>query len=519
MKNIRIMLPVIIIALTGLAVNCSCSGDKRPGDMPEMKMPYLALNIALQTQVVVNDREYLRELEKKSGMSRKQVRRLINYLLKNQTIDEIKKNAGDELSRSLEELRGLSGNEKLNFYVINVLAPYLTMTVNGFDVNNTAESEIQSQFAEIFNVPQDKVNPLLELVEGSASYHSGGIFRSSSLYKLNEYLKKSGFGLDYQLIGSYANIFKIEHVICGDKEWKPGEKISILLLRRIYPNFLGSKLGYAPAEHSDVFILRDLHHNLAKEYKNELRTKLPRTLFADQSHLNLWRSLGLKIDLESANWIRYELMHKDLSGSSLSQIEKNLITQTAIHEAKHRIDAIEMPDMRLNLDLEISAYLATAILGGYPFLELRSMIEWTEAYFRGTRHIRLRELLAELWTLADSTLKRDDAEEFLRAELRKIYENYRTIQGRAQLINLDEFEQRMLPVITSNAILLTNLAHPVRKNAAADKRCQTGERTNLHIVVASGSNRNDQNGGGQNEPYNNVEKTGEHPLEQKFYAL
>jgi len=37
---------------------------------------------------------------------------------------------------------------------------------------------------------------------------------------------------------------------------------------------------------------------------------------------------------------------------------------------------------KFNLDLEVSAYLTAAIFGEYPFLELRMLIEWADAYSR-----------------------------------------------------------------------------------------------------------------------------------------
>jgi len=52
-------------------------------------------------------------------------------------------------------------------------------------------------------------------------------------------------------------------------------------------------------------------------------------------------------------------------------------------------------------------------------------------------------LLAELWILADKSLKQN-SERFLRTELLKIYENYSTIQEEVNFIDLAEFEERMV---------------------------------------------------------------------------
>ena len=420
----------------------SCDKD---GEMPEMKMPYIALNMVFRTQIVItDDNDYLESLERQSGMSRSKIKKLFKYLLKNTTKNEVIENANNEISKSLKEFRSLPENRRLNFYTINILAPYLTMVVNDFAVNDAEEEEIQAIFAELFNVPQNITNPLAELKEDTYRYNHEGTSNLSYRYEFNNYLRSKGFYLEYDLRRVYANIFKIERAICTDEEWKHGEKISIFILKRIYPNIIKSHLGYAPAWHSDVVVIKDFFYNIAKEYEKELKEKMPLIPYRDYNYQKLWNSMNLNIDLERANRIRYELAYKDLNGFSLSQIEKNLILQTAIHEAKHRIDEIEMPSMRLNLDLEISARLTEAIFGVYPSLGLRTLIEWTEAYYHSTKYIKLRYLLAELWVLADESLKEDYTEKFLRAELLKIYENYSTIQEEVNLIDLAEFEERMV---------------------------------------------------------------------------
>ncbi|MDR0307463.1 MAG: hypothetical protein LBI42_11590 [Chitinispirillales bacterium] len=416
--------------------------------LPEMKMPYAALNMILRAEIrITNDIDYLEWLEKESGMSRNKIWKLFNYLAKNRTRDEVIENARSEINESLEEFRGLPDNKKTDFFVINLLAPHLTMAVNSFAADSVNEKEIQTVFAQLFNAPQDKKNPVAELTDATDRYSRGKTINVSYKYEMNHYLRSKGFYLDYDLRNSYANIFKIESVICEDKVWKRDEKISILILKRIYPNILSSKLGFAPASHSDVVVVKDIINYIAKEYKSERQMKMPHNPYINESYQEVWKAQNLGIDVVRANRIRYELAQKDLRGSSLSKIEDNLIIQTAIHEAKHRVDEIEMPEMRLNLDLEVSAYLTQAITGVYPFLGLRNTIEWTEAYFHGTKRRKLLYLLTELWTLADKSLKDDYSKELLRAELMKIYTNYKTIQGNANFIDLMEFEQRMVPVI------------------------------------------------------------------------
>jgi hypothetical protein len=442
------LLPITLALAAAIAVTALIINSRPQNAMPEMKMPYIAMNMALRTQVIItNDHDYLKWLEVESGMNRKKIKELFKYLSENTTTNEIRKNVRDEIHKSLGELEDLPSDKKLDFFVINILAPYLSMSVNDFAVNIADEKEIRSVFAELFDVPPNKANPLAELAEGAFRYHYGGISSAKYIYEVNYYLRNKGFYLDYNLRRSYSNIFKIDRVVCADEEWRDGEKISVFVLKRIYPNILSSKLGFAQAAHSSVVVVKDLIDYIAKEYKGERGKKTPRVAYLDTDYQILWKSLGLNIDHIRANRLRYELAYRDLQNSPLPEIEKNLTIQIAIHEAKHRVDEIEMPDMRLNLDLEISAYLAAAITGPYPFLGLRDIIEWTEGYYRGTKSAKLRTLLGELWTLADKSLNQNYTEERLRSELRKIYENYRTIYEDMPLIDLTEFERRMAGVI------------------------------------------------------------------------
>ncbi len=436
---------ILLLAILALTIKFHSKNS-----VSEMKIQYIALNIGFVTRIqIAEDEDYLDKLEKETGMSRGKIKRLFKYLLKSKTFDNIYQNAVNEITYSLREFKKLPVEKKIDFYVINILAPYLTLAVNNLSMNGIDENEIQAIFAELFNIPENETNPLIELIEGTYRYNHGGTSNLSYKYELNNYLKGKGFFLDYDLQKSYANILKIESVICANEEWKRGEKISIFILKRAYPNVLKSYLGYAFAWNSDVVVVKDVLHDVAQDYKKELEEKNYLRPYKDYGYQALWKSLNLNMDLEKANKILYELAYKDLNGVSVYEIEKNFIIQTAIHEAKHRIDEIEMPSMRLNLDLEISALLTEAILGVYPFLSLRAIIVWTEAYYRSTKYTQLKYLLAELWLLAASVLKEDYSENLLRAQLLKIYENYFTIQEEVNFIDLKEFEQRMLPIIVT----------------------------------------------------------------------
>jgi Txe/YoeB family toxin of Txe-Axe toxin-antitoxin module len=135
-----------------------------------------------------------------------------------------------------------------------------------------------------------------------------------------------------------------------------------------------------------------------------------------------------------------DLEIKDFAGLNLEQIKTALIIQTTIHEAKHKVDEYELPKVRLNLDREISAYLTEAIFSPCPFNDLISTINQVEGFSRNFNSRTLDKMLEQLNILEAASIKDNYTPEQLKAELRKIYSNYRTIDGNKRFIDLTEFE-------------------------------------------------------------------------------
>jgi hypothetical protein len=136
-----------------------------------------------------------------------------------------------------------------------------------------------------------------------------------------------------------------------------------------------------------------------------------------------------------------DLDSKDFVKSNFKQIKTALIIQTAIHEAKHKIDEYEAPDQRLSVDNEVSAHLTAAIFSSCPFNGLNSAIGRMEGFSRNVRSRTLNNMIRQLSNLEVSSLnKKNYGSEQLREDLRRIYANYRTIGGNSELIDLGDFE-------------------------------------------------------------------------------
>jgi len=142
-----------------------------------------------------------------------------------------------------------------------------------------------------------------------------------------------------------------------------------------------------------------------------------------------------------------DISNKDFVNLSLEQIKTNLMIQTAIHEAKHKVDEYELPDQRLNLDRETSAYLTAAIFSPCPFNGLHSAIEQIRGFRQNVNAQNLNNIFHKLNNLARISLAKDYTHEQLRTELRTIYADYRTISGNTPFVDLTNFENYVVPAI------------------------------------------------------------------------
>ena len=382
------------------------------------KTPYIAFNMILQTDIKVNNKkaDYLELLENSFGMDKKQIEQVYSFLSHQENGKNVKWKVNEEIKKSLKEYKNIRRKKK-DFFVINILAPYLTLVVNQFYIDKDDSQEIQEIFTEIFGIEKMQRNFLGELENGTFAFNSGGYFNLDYILNLNSLLQTKGFYLDYDIKGKYSNIYKISKIICHNIQWKNNQKFNIFLLKRIYPNALPSVSGFSSVFADNVIVIEDFYPLLAKEYSKKSRKR--------------------NVDISS----------KDFVKSSLKQIETSLIIQTAIHEAKHKIDEFEAPNQRLSIDNEISAHLTAAIFSPCPFNGLNSAIGRLEGFQRNVNSRVLNNVLHQLKNLEVKILNQNYKPEQLRIELRKMYANYRTIIDNEPFIDLAYFENYIVPAI------------------------------------------------------------------------
>jgi len=381
----------------------------------EAKTPYIAFNMLLQTQIKVNNKnaDYLEFLENSFGTSKKQIEQVYDFLSSQVNGKDVRWKVNEEIKKSLKEYKNIH-RKKTDFFIINILAPYLTLTVNQFYIDSDDSQEIQNIFSEIFRTDTQR-NFLGELEKGTFAFNSGGYFNLDYILNLNLLLQTKGFYLTYDVQNKYSNIFKISKAI--NIQWKRNQSFYIFLLNRIYPNVLSPTLGFSGVFADNVVVIEDFFPLLAKEYSEKSKKR--------------------DVDLSSRDFVK----------SNLKQIETYLIIQTAIHEAKHKADEFEVPNQRLNIDNETSAHLTAAIFSPCPFNGLNSAIDRLEGFKRSVNARALNNVHNQLSNLKVKILNQNYKPEQLRIELRKIYANYRTIIDNEPFIDLVYFENYVVPAI------------------------------------------------------------------------
>jgi hypothetical protein len=267
----------------------------------------------------------------------------------------------------------------------------------------------------------------------------GGYFDLNDLVQINKTLLSKGFVLNYDIKRKYVNIFQISKKLCDRRNWK-SVTLSVVLVKRFYPNILPGARGYSGLWDNFVVVIEDFYPFTAEAMLKEGHSKRPENAYISTRHEKLWQAIGKSMTIDKANQILYRLSDKDFRTMSLKETANALITQTAIHETKHKIDEWEDPNQKLSLDHEASAHLASAIFSPCPFDGLRSAIQRMESFYENTRSHQIGKLLYKLWSLADIALTQNYSKEKLREELRKIYSSYRTVQRGEPLIPLDEFQ-------------------------------------------------------------------------------
>jgi len=415
--------------------------------MPEMKVEVLTLQLISHTNFYLDqtDDEYLSLVGHSLGVSKNRVKALQKYIGQTRNERELEHNAKESIKQSLIELSAMKKENRKKSFLTQVLAPYLTITLKEIHLDQSIEERIFQEFEINFGNEKNS-SPLKEIIDATKNYHRGESFNVDFLHAINQVFIWKGYYLDYNL-ESTANIFKIKDRIIDDLIWNDTTKISVLLLKRVIPGILDSKLGYSTIATKNVVVIEDPLNQIAEVYLQELKRINSLEKFNDLRFEKYWKKAGLSLSLDIADQIYKNLLTRDFAGKNKKEIIKALEMEIALHEAKHKADNYDAPHQTLNLDREFGAHVTAAIYSEAPFMALYSAIERIQNFYFHLNEERMQENTVALWEIARKALDSSYTKETLRHDLYILYTKYRTIRENEPLPLLGPYQEKIVSAI------------------------------------------------------------------------
>lgn len=417
---------------------CACSSDVN------MEQNILAFHMYSQTQLDLDseNKENVALLAKSFGMEESEVVETQKIILSMKTGSSLRWKFRSAIENKIADLEKSEGMKAREDFVVNVLAPYLSLlTRNELSSVGLESLEFQNNICKLYAkfFPERFKNSLEMFVGDVRFYFDGGTSSVKYLHELNANISQYGYYLDFELKNS-SNILKIQDSILPETRYG-NAFIRVLNLKRMMPGLLQSKNGYYTIGGNTVIILDDMVNHSAHELVAEME-RPHFSKYTDRRFVNFWRSIGLNLDLVKASKIYMDLVKRDLDGKSFAYVKAVMQMAVAVHEAKHLVDNIEHPELTLNIDREFSAHITESIYSPAPYVELFSLINRMQHYAVFNRVGALNETTRRLWELAIRSAKDSSySVEMLRSDLLELYNNYRTIREHAGFEPLDNFER------------------------------------------------------------------------------
>lgn len=417
----KILLGATLAAALACLVSCS--------KMPEMDKDILASHILAQQAIYLDDKSaaYAKLVGNSFGISARDFLDLQEHIVKKRKRTLLEIDAKIAMERYIKKLEGKRDDSSRKEYVTQLLVPFMQKKAGGEGVDGRIDAAVQAMFGQFFPAVPDALEELVKSIE---RYHSGGYHNADYLRSVNYALKEHGFFMLLELDRA-ANVLCIEDTIVAPLVYSGVEGISVLALRRRVPGFLPPFKGYSTLGSEEVVVLLDMIDFTAEEVLAELKQGEAFETFADPKLESSRRRLGIPIGTDESNEVYRTLLKKDFGKRSKKYVARALAMGTALHEAKHRVDNIVLPEMTLNYDGETSAYLTAAMFSAAPHYELLSAIKHIEGYCYRHREKPLIKTLKALWELA----KQDAKGEITEDELRDGY----------ALPELEKFEDEIVP--------------------------------------------------------------------------
>jgi len=384
-------------------------------------------------------------LVKYFGVTRSEGKEVIHYTQDRDTRDKVNADAIYLIRQSLSSLKESTSDASRRRFIVNVMAPYLQCMLHDNAPAVDDRKAIHEKYARLFGTAD--TNGLSGVATSIQSYRTGGSFHVDSLNLFNRQILP--YGLILQLNNRYqqACLLDVTDTILPPRKWKDST-LSVIEAGRKIPCFLGFEYGYSTMKTEYVVVVRDKIRQQAEEYAKEIDTTWLGSFFPDRRFSeSLWNSLGIEMTRNEADKIVWELLKRDFKGRTIPEIALALETETAIHEAKHKTDDIDLPTMTINFDCEVSAHLTQAICGNSPFHGLFEAIQRIEGFYANSGDEKMAAILVQLWTIARQAKAPGYPAESLRQELSKVYAGYVAKSSGTPLPDMDEFRRILVPEI------------------------------------------------------------------------
>lgn len=429
----KILSGAILLAGASLLVSCR--------QMPKMDSDILASHILAQQAIYLDDKtpKYAKLVSRSFGISPREFLALQKHIVQKRKRTLLEVDARAAMKRYIKELGGKRDQGSMREYITQLLVPFMQKKACGEGVQSDIDEAVVQMFGQFFPEARDALGELVMSIE---RYYAGGSHNADYLKAVNDALKRRGFFMLLDL-GNAANVLTIADSIVEPLPYSDGQWLSVLALRREVPGFLPSVNGYSTLGSEEVVVLLDMVEFQAEEVLAELEEGGAFEKFADPRHEQARRRLGIPIGTDEANELYRALLRKDFGNRPKAYVTRALSMEVALHEAKHRVDNIVMPEMTLNYDLETSAYLTAAMFAAAPHYGLLSAILHLEGYCYRYGDKPLVKALRSLWKLAQQDAAGELSEAELRDGLYQTYLAYVTIREGYYLPDLEKFEDEI----------------------------------------------------------------------------
>lgn len=416
----------------------SCSSDVK------MEQDILAYHIYAQTHFDLNSKnqDNVSVLAKSFGMKKSEITAIQKYILSLKNESALRWNFKSSIEKKITELENSRDDDAREDFVVNVMAPYLSLLARNELVSLGMDSfDLQNAICKLYGqfFPERFKNTLDLFVGDARFYFEGGSSSVKCLHELNANLVQYGYYLDFEISQS-SNIMKVQNKILSEISYGK-TSVSVLNLKRFIPGLLQSKSGYYTIGSNAVIVVDDMVSVGVEELLAE-KEKGDFDKYTDYRFNQFWQSIGVDLNVEKASKIYTELLNRDLRDKNFEYLKSAYQLGVVIHEAKHLVDNIEHPELTLNIDREFSAHVTQTIYSPMRYVTLFSAIERMQNYAMFNQVNTLNEVVRKLWNMAIRSYEDSSYTiELLQSDLFELYGSYRTIREYASFEPLEQFEK------------------------------------------------------------------------------